>query len=104
MKEVKFTSEVAASRATHASRDRYLSPREAYVLRSAHVRGLRRRTETVAGIGRTMWLVGDENLSNVVEGLLQRGFLARRRGAGPAYADLTAEGRVAIEARQVASI
>jgi hypothetical protein len=47
-----------------------------------------------------MWLVGDENLSNVVEGLLQRGFLARRCGVGPVFADLTAEGRAAINARQ----
>jgi hypothetical protein len=29
-----------------------------------------------------------------------RGFLASRRGAGPAYADLTAEGQAAINARQ----
>jgi hypothetical protein len=47
-----------------------------------------------------MWMVRDEDLSNVVEGLLQRGFLARRGGAGPAYADLTAEGQAAIDARQ----
>jgi hypothetical protein len=44
-----------------------------------------------------MWMVGDENLSNVVERLLQRGFLALRVGEGPIYADLTAEGRRAIE-------
>ena len=79
------------------------------MLRSAPIRGLcqtgagRRRGEGVKGGSRTMWMVRDENLSNVVEGLLQRGFLARRDGAGPAYADLTAEGRVAIEARQTES-
>jgi hypothetical protein len=104
VKEVRFTSEVAASRTTLASHGRYgLSPREGYVLRSAPVCGLRHRGETVAGVGRTMWLVGDENLSNVVEGLLLRGFLARRCGVGPAYADLTAEGRVAINMRQTAA-
>jgi hypothetical protein len=98
VKEVKFPSEVAASRATQASHGHYgLSPREAYVLRSAPVCGLRHRGETVAGVGRTMWLVGDENLGNVVEGLLLRGFLARSCGVGAAYADLTAEGRMALE-------
>jgi hypothetical protein len=35
-----------------------------------------------------------------VEGLLQRGFLARLGGAGPTYADLTAAGRAALEAGQ----
>ena len=107
MKEVRFASEVAASRATQASHGRYgLSPREAYVLRSAPIRGLgpavagRRRDEAAQGYSRTTWIVGDENLTNVVEGLLQRGFLARRRGAGPANADLTAEGRAAINAHQ----
>jgi hypothetical protein len=50
-----------------------------------------------------MWMVRDEDLSNVVEGLLQRGFLARRGGAGPAYADLTAEGQAAIDAWQTES-
>ena len=95
----------AASRAMHAS-DRYrLSPRETYVLRSAPIRGLgrseRRRGERSTRDTWTLWFVGDENLSNVVERLLQRGLLARRVGAGPAYADLTAEGRRAIEAGQV---
>ena len=56
---------------------------------------------TAAQSGRWMlWFVGDENLSNVVERLLQRGFLARRGSAGPAYADLTAEGRAVLEAGQ----
>ena len=88
VKEVKFTSEIAATRATQASHGRYrLSPREAYVLRSAPIRGR----------DRTMWMVGDEDLSDVVEGLLLRGFLARRCGVGPAYADLTVEGRAAID-------
>jgi hypothetical protein len=32
----------------------------------------------------TLWLVRDENLTTVVEGLLSRGFLALRSGAGPA--------------------
>ena len=50
-----------------------------------------------------MWMVQDEDLSNLIEGLLQRGFLARRGTAGPGYADLTAEGRVAFEARQTES-
>jgi hypothetical protein len=95
----------AASRAMHAS-DRYrLSPREAYVLRSAPIRGLsqseRRRSERSARDTRTLWFVGDENLSNVVERLLQRGLLTRKVGEGPAYADLTEEGRRAIEAGQV---
>jgi hypothetical protein len=45
-------------------------------------------------------MVRDEDLSRVVEGLLQRGFLARRGGDGPTYADLTAEGRAALEAGQ----
>ena len=49
-------------------------------------------------------MVGDEDLSDVVDGLLVRGFLARRRGVGPAYADLTTEGRVAIDARQTEAI
>jgi len=107
VKEVKFTSEIAATRATQASHGRYgLSPREGYVLRSAPIRGIgqavagRRRDEAAQGYGRTTWIVGDENLTNVVEGLLLRGFLARRRGVGPAFADLTAEGRAAINARQ----
>jgi hypothetical protein len=110
VKEIQFTSEITASRATHASLGRYrLSPREAYVLRSAPIRGLsqairgRRLGEAAKGGSRTIWMVRDEDLSNVVEGLLQRGFLARRGAGGPAYADLTAEGRVAIEARQTES-
>ena len=61
------------------------------MLHSAPIRGLGRA-------GRTMWFVGDEKLTNVVEGLLKRGFLGRRDGAGPAYADLTAEGRAALVA------
>ena len=47
-----------------------------------------------------MWLVRDENLSQVVEALLARGFLALRAGAGPPCAELTAEGRAALEAGQ----
>jgi hypothetical protein len=107
VKEIRFTSEIAASRATQAPHGRYrLSPREAYVLRSAPIRGLgqavtgRRRGEAAQGGSRTMWMGRHEDLSNVVEGLLQRGFLARRSGAGPANADVTAEGRAAIDARQ----
>jgi hypothetical protein len=88
VKEVKFTSEVAASRATRVSHGRYgLSPREAYVLRSAPIRGIGQavavRRHGAAAQGR--------------DGLLVRGFLARRCGVGPAYANLTAEGRVAIK-------
>jgi hypothetical protein len=49
-------------------------------------------------------MVGDEDLSDVVEGLLRRGFLARRCGVGPAYGDLTTEGRAAIDARLTESI
>ena len=63
------------------------------MLRSVPIRGLGRP-------GRTMWVVGDENLTNVVEGLLKRGFLACREDAGPAYADLTAEGQAAPAAGQ----
>jgi hypothetical protein len=103
VKEIRFTSEIAASRTTQTSYGRYrLSPREAYVLRAASARPLRRRGETDQGGSRTMW-VRDEDLSNVVEGLLQRGFFSRRGGRGPAYADLTAEGRAAIDARQTES-
>jgi hypothetical protein len=51
-----------------------------------------------------MWMVGDENLSNVVERLLQRGFLALRVGDGPIYADLTTEGRAALAAGQSTSL
>jgi hypothetical protein len=36
----------------------------------------------------------------VVETLLLRGFLARRAGAGPPCAELTAEGRAALDAGQ----
>jgi hypothetical protein len=102
MRRVEFE---AADRAWHASRDRYrLSPREAYVLRSAPIRGLshalsrRRHGESAPGRVLTIWLVRDENLSLVVEGLLRRGLLARHAGAGPACAELTAEGRAALEA------
>jgi hypothetical protein len=38
-----------------------------------------------------------DEVSPVVEGLLRRGFLARRDGAGSAYAELTAEGRAAMD-------
>ena len=97
----------AADRARCALLASYrLSPREAYVLRSAPVRGLsqtmaRRRGGKVTNhrIG-TLWLVRDENLTTVVEGLLSRGFLALRSGAGPACAELTTEGRAALEAGQ----
>ena len=101
----------AAASASRASQDRYrLSPREAYVLRSAPIRGVglagkaRRHGEAVLGDARTMWMIGDEHLSDVVERLLLRGFLARRRGAAPAYADLTAEGREALQARQTEAL
>ena len=83
-----------------------LSPREAYVLRSAPVRGLsqtmaRRRGGKVTDhrIG-TLWLVRDENLTTLVEALLARGFLVLRGGACPACAELTAAGRAALEAGQ----
>ena len=104
MKPVEFE---AADRARQASHGRYrLSPREAYVLRSAPVRGFshavsrRRRGEPDPGRSFTIWLVRDENLSQVVEGLLRRGFLALRGGAGAPCAELTAEGRAALEAGQ----
>ena len=107
MRQVEFAAAANAARASH---DRYrLSPREAYVLRSVPIRGVgqavvgRGRDEAAQRQSRTTWIVGDENLSNVVEGLLLRGFLARRRGVGPTYADLTAAGRVAIKARQTAA-
>jgi hypothetical protein len=45
-------------------------------------------------------LVHDEDLTPVVDGLLQRGLLAHRGGGGPAIADLTAEGRAALDERQ----
>jgi hypothetical protein len=98
----------AADRARQALRDRYrLSPREAYVLRSAPIRGLsqaisrRRHGESAHGRIQTIWLVHDEDLSPVVEGLLRRGFLVRHGGAGPAYAELTSEGRAAMDVRQI---
>jgi hypothetical protein len=97
--------EAGVSRAMHASVRYRLSPRETYVLRSAPIRGLgqseRRSSERSAHNTWTLWFVGDENLSNVVEGLLRRGLLTRRAGAGPACADLTAEGRRALEAGQI---
>jgi len=40
----------------------------------------------------------NEDLTTVVEALLARGFLALRDGAGRACAELTAEGRAALEA------
>ena len=100
----------AASRAVQASHTRYrLTPREAYALLSAPIRGLgrpkRRRREGVTHASwMMMWMVGDENLSNVVERLLQRGFLALRVGDGPIYADLTTEGRAALAAGQSTSL
>jgi hypothetical protein len=84
-----------------------LSPREAYVLRSAPIHGLsqtrsrRRRGERIDHRTGTLWLVRDENLTMVVEMLLARGFLALRGGAGPACAELSAEGRAALEAGQI---
>ena len=95
----------AARRAMYETRDRYrLNSREVYVLRSVPIRGLRQavagRRRVAAGQGGSwmMWMVHDEDLSNVVERLLQRGLLTRRGGAGPVYAELTAEGRAALEA------
>jgi hypothetical protein len=71
------------------------------VLRSAPIRGLsQRRRKGAQDRIWTIWMVRDEDLSNVVEKLLQRGFLARRSGAGPAYADLTVEERAALDAGQ----
>lgn len=67
------------------------------MLRSAPIRGLSRSLRRRGEAGRTMWFVGDENLSPVVEGLLQRGSLVRRGGTGLAYADLALEGRAALE-------
>jgi hypothetical protein len=49
-----------------------------------------------------MWMVRGEDLSSVVEGPLQRGFLPA--AAMRVRPDLTMEGRAAIEARQVESI
>jgi hypothetical protein len=97
----------AAQRARQTSYGRYrLTPRDAYVLLSAPIRGLgrpeRRRRD---GVTRASWMMMcDENLSNVVERLLQRGFLALRVGEGPIYADLTAEGRAALEAGRIKSL
>jgi hypothetical protein len=63
-----------------------LTPREAYALLSAPIRGHerseRRRRKDATGGSWTMWLAGDENLTAVVNGLLQRGLLARRVDAG----------------------
>jgi hypothetical protein len=92
----------AAQRARQASYGRYrLTPREAYALLSAPIRGHerseRRRREGATGGSWTMWLVGDENLTAVVDGLLLRGLLARRVDEGLVYADLTAEGQRAID-------
>ena len=87
MKRVEFES-------AHPDRSRYrLSPREGYVLRLAPIYGRRKR-------GWALWMVGDENLSKVVEGLLRRGFLALRGQAGLPCAELTAEGRAAIAAHR----
>jgi hypothetical protein len=98
----------AAAPALHATHGRYrLSPREAYVLRSAPIRGLsqtmsrRRRGEVTEGHIQTLWLVHDENLSLVVDGLLARGFLVLRGGAGPPYAELTPKGRAALETGRI---
>jgi hypothetical protein len=91
----------AARHATQKSYDHYcLTPREAYVLRSAPIRGLNQRRRGAQNVRWTLWFVGDEDLSNVVEKLLQRGFLAHRSGTGPAYVELTAEGRAALQAGQ----
>ena len=97
-----------AARALHASQGRYrLRPREAYVLRSAPIRGLsqtmshRRHGTPDQDRILTIWLVHDENLSLVVEELLARGFLALRGGAGPPSAELTAKGRAALEAGRI---
>ena len=61
MSPVEFAAAASASR----SHDRYrLSPREAYVLRSAPIRGVvqagkaRRHGEAAASSIRTMWMVG----------------------------------------------
>lgn len=98
-----------ASRDRQASYSRYrLTPREAYALLSAPIRGLerseRRRRKGATGGSWTMWLVGDENLTAVVDGLLQRGLLALRVGAGPAYADLTADGQRALDVGRLKSL
>ena len=104
MAPIEFEAADRARRALLASRR--LSPREAYVLRSAPIDGLSQTRSRRQG-GKltdhrtgTMWLIRDENLSQVVEALLARGFLALRGGAGPACAELTAQGRAALEAGQ----
>ena len=92
MRRVEFPSAIAAARPAQESRDRHwLQPREAYVLRLAPIHGLRRR-------GLTLRIVRDEDLSKVVDGLLRRGLLALCADAGPPCADLTTEGRAAIDA------
>ena len=102
MARFEFEAADRARRALLASHR--LSPREAYVLRSAPIHGLsrtwsrRRRGEVVEHRTGAMWLVRDEDLTTVVEALLTRGFLALRDGAGRACAELTAEGRAALEA------
>ena len=104
MARIEFEAADRARRALLASHR--LSPREAYVLRLAPIHGLsqtmsrRRRGERIESRVGTLWLVRDENLTTVVEGLLSRGFLALRSGAGPACAELTTEGRAALEAGQ----
>jgi hypothetical protein len=97
----------AADRSRRALLASYrLSPREVYVLRAAPIHGLRqtmsrrRRGERVESRLGTIWLVRDENLTTLVEALLVRGFLALRGGGGPPCAELTAEGRAALEAGQ----
>jgi hypothetical protein len=100
MRRVEFE---AADRAWHASRDRYrLSPPEAYVLRSAPIRGLSqapsrpRRGHAAFGRVWTIWLVHDEDRARgggAVAARLARP--SRRRWAG--LAELTAEGRAALE-------
>jgi hypothetical protein len=88
MAPIEFETADRARRALLASYR--LSPREAYVLRSAPIHGLsqtmsrRRRGEVIDHRTGTMWLVHDENLTVVVEMLLARGFLVLRGGAGPA--------------------
>ena len=105
MAPIEFETADRARRALLASYR--LSPREAYVLRSAPIHGLsqamsrRRRGEVAGGRILTIWLVHDENLSLVVEELLARGFLALRGGAGPPSAELTAKGRAALEAGRI---
>src|SRR6516225_2505596 len=105
MARIEFEAADRARRALLASHR--LSSREAYVLRLAPIHGLsqtmsrRRRGERIESRIGTIWLVRDENLTTLVEALLARGFLALRRGAGPPCAELTAEGRAALEAGQM---